>query len=136
MNTENSTHSTIAIVDDDSTFRFIFSNQLLEINESSKIIEFEDGLGILEFLLENKDNPEVLPETIFLDLNMKQIDGWVFLEEFENAKKYIPKQITIHIITGSNEAKDKMKAKQNQLVADYIIKPIGTEQLRASLIQN
>jgi hypothetical protein len=42
--TTNSTTNTIAIVDDDSTFRFIFSVQLLELNDSNKILQFEDGL--------------------------------------------------------------------------------------------
>ena len=136
MKKESYTHNTIAIVDDDTTFRFIFSVQLLEINVANKIIQFEDGFGMLEYLLEHKETPELLPDTIFLDLNMKQVDGWVFLEEYENAKKYIPKEITIHIITGSSEEEDRLKAKDNSLVVDYITKPIDSKQLRTTLGYN
>lgn len=132
----NSTLNTIAIVDDDSTFRFIFSVQLLELNDSNKILQFEDGLGMLEFLLENKENPSLLPDTIFLDLQMKQVDGWVFLEEFEETKKYLHKDIHIHIITGSSETKDKLKAKSTGLVTEFITKPIDLEEIKKCLKYN
>lgn len=132
----NATTNTIAIVDDDSTFRFIFSVQLLELNDSNKILQFEDGLGMLEYLLENKETPHLLPDTIFLDLQMRQVDGWVFLEEYEETKKYLHKDINIHIITGSNEAKDKLKAKANHLVKEYLTKPIATDDLKRCLGYN
>ncbi|MBC7391498.1 MAG: response regulator [Opitutaceae bacterium] len=122
--------SIIAIVDDDKTFRFIFSVQLLEINNSNKILQFEDGYNILEFLLENKENSDLLPDIIFLDLAMKQIDGWVFIEEFENVKKYLPKDIIIHILTGSNEELDKLKASVNPHISHYLNKPVTNNQLK------
>jgi CheY-like chemotaxis protein len=129
----NSTNNTIAIVDDDSTFRLIFSVQLMEMNDSNNILQFEDGLEMLEFLLVNKENPTLLPDIIFLDLQMKQVDGWVFLEEFEETKKYLHKDIQIHIITGSSETKDKLKAKATGLVTDFITKPIDLEEIKKCL---
>ena len=122
--------STIAIVDDDKTFRFIFSVQLLEINDSNKILQFDDGYTILEYLLENKENPELLPDIIFLDLTMKRLDGWVFIEEFDNIKKYLPKDIVIHILTGSNEQINKMKASVSPHISNYLNKPVSNIQLK------
>lgn len=122
--------SIIAIVDDDKTFRFIFSVQLLELNNSNRILQFEDGYNILEFLLENKENSELLPDIIFLDLAMKQIDGWVFIEEYENIKKYLPKDIIIHILTGSTEEINKLKATVNPHISHYLNKPIDNIKLK------
>jgi len=65
----------IAIVDDDITFRFVFSIQLKSLNNSNQIIEFDDGNGLLDYLQKHKETPQLLPHTIFLDLNMKKIDG-------------------------------------------------------------
>lgn len=125
--------STIAIVDDDKTFRFVFSVQILELNDSNKVFQFEDGYGMLEYLLENKENAELIPDVIFLDLAMKQVDGWVFLEEFENIKKYLPKEIAIHIITGSNEEEDKLKASKDKNVVHFLSKPIDNVKLKRIL---
>ena len=126
--------ATIAIVDDDKTFRFVFSVQILELNDANKVFQFEDGYGMLEFLLENKENPEALPDIIFLDLAMKQVDGWVFLEEYQNIKKYLPKDIVIHIITGSTEEQDRVNALKNNNVSHFLWKPIDNAKLKSVLL--
>ena len=126
----NKTNSIIAILDDDITFRFIFSAQLLELNNSNKILQFEDGYNILEFLLDNKENAQVLPDIIFLDLQMKQIDGWVFIEEYDSIKKYLPKDIVIHILTGSTDEVNKSKASVSPHISTFLNKPVDNTQLK------
>jgi CheY-like chemotaxis protein len=39
-------------------------------------------LEILDHLKNIADKPELLPDVIFLDLNMPVIDGWGFLNEY------------------------------------------------------
>lgn len=124
---------TVAIVDDDPTFQFILTNQIEKVNPAARVLPFEDGYEILEYLLQNKEAKDTLPTIIFLDLTMKRVDGWVFLQEFETIKKYLPKKIDIYIITGSEEQRDKDKATSNIHVTDYFVKPLEDITLTALL---
>ena len=72
--------------------------------------------------LEMYSKSEYLPDLIFLDINMPVIDGWEFLdlfnEQFPDAKtKFI-------ILTTSNNPKHQEKSKSYTNVFDFAIKPL------------
>jgi CheY-like chemotaxis protein len=61
----------LMIVDEDRDDRFFFKNALREIDEEYKCVEAFNGLDALEKLR----SAEILPDYIFLDLNMPLMSG-------------------------------------------------------------
>jgi CheY-like chemotaxis protein len=119
----------LAIVDDDETFVYL-TKMTIEETKLVDIIEvFRNGLDALNFLKENFNHIELLPEVILLDISMPVMDGWLFLEEYIKLKPRIGKKITIYIVSSSISPKDILKAKSINDVTDYIIKPITKENL-------
>jgi CheY-like chemotaxis protein len=119
----------LALVDDDETFVFLTKMAIEKSNLVDMIKVFRNGLEAINFLSENCDNPNQLPEVILLDLSMPVMDGWQFLEEYVILKPRIGKKITIYIISSSISPGDIERAGRISEVTDYIIKPITKHHL-------
>ncbi|RKR15328.1 response regulator receiver domain-containing protein [Maribacter vaceletii] len=113
---------TICIIDDDPIF--IFGTKiLLNNNEFCDTIlvsnNGQEGVECLESFLKEKNK---LPELIFLDLNMPVLDGWGFLDAFNESYKDV--NTKIYILSSSIDSRDIERAKQYSLVEGFIAKPL------------
>jgi CheY-like chemotaxis protein len=119
----------MALVDDDEVFVFLTRKAIEKSNLVEVIKVFGNGLEALNFLKENSEHPEVLPELILLDLSMPIMDGWQFLDEFVKLNPRINRTIVIYICSSSISPRDIIKAREICAVSDYIIKPVTKEKL-------
>ena len=92
---------------------------------------FDDGEKAIRFITSalDKDDIGVLPDVIFLDINMPIMDGWEFLEEYLRLKPRIGKKIVIYVVSSSIDMRDLDRARSISEVSDYIIKPISNKRL-------
>jgi len=118
----------IALVDDDQIFRLTASKTISASHLTEKILQFENGEDALIFLRENATNAEHLPDYIFLDINMPYVDGWMFLDDYRDLKSELKKKIIIYMISSSIDPRDVSRAKGNENVKDYIVKPVSREK--------
>lgn len=123
------TLKTLTIVDDDDIFVFLTTKIIEQTNLVDLIKGFGNGLDAINFLKENKNNVDALPDIILLDLNMPIMNGWQFLEEYNKLNPTIGKKITIYICSSSISPDDITRAKTISEVSDYIIKPITKDKL-------
>ena len=72
---------------------------------------------------------DVLPDVVFLDLNMPCYSGWDFLCDFEHLYKKIKKTVDIYIISSSIDPSDKLLADKYEFVKTCISKPVKTDTL-------
>lgn len=107
--------SVILYVDDDSDDLLIFKDILLDINPSIKYLHARNGkeaLALLEELV-------ILPDYIFLDINMPVMDGQAFLSQIRADSRF--QRIPVIVYTTSTRSDDKKLF--NELGAnDYIVK--------------
>lgn len=122
--------SDVFVVDDDKIFHFIIKKLLLSNNINVEPSFFENGLLALEGIQNKMNKGENPPDLILLDINMPILDGWQFLEEFKRIKSKIAKEITIYIVSSSDNKADINKAKEYQEeVSDYYLKPMTVDDL-------
>lgn len=123
------TLKTLTIVDDDDIFVFLTTKIIEQTNLVDLIKVFGNGLDAINFLKENKNNVDALPDIILLDLSMPIMNGWQFLEKYNKLNPTIGKKITIYICSSSISPDDITRAKTISEVSDYIIKPITKDKL-------
>lgn len=123
------TLKTLTIVDDDDIFVFLTTKIIEQTNLVDLIKVFGNGLDAINFLKENKNNVDALPDIILLDLNMPIMNGWQFLEKYNKLNPTIGKKITIYICSSSISPDEITRAKTISEVSDYIIKPITKDKL-------
>ncbi|WP_055437438.1 response regulator [Lacinutrix algicola] len=119
------------IVDDDDIYQFAIKKTIESLNLTQKIIAFSDGEEALNFMIENLNNDEELPDVILLDINMPIMDGFQFMEEYIQIKPKLGKKITIYMVSSSVDQTDIDRANRISDVSDYIIKPIKPGKIKS-----
>ena len=127
--------SNMWIIDDDPMASF-YIKRLAELGELASIITIYDkAQWAIDYLLHHKKSMQHLPDVILLDIYMPELDGWGFLQEFQNIKSQLTKNIDIFIISSSGHPKDKNRAQTIPEVKAYLQKPLTKEQLREQILK-
>ncbi len=111
----------ILFIEDDAIEVMKFNRVLTTLKMNHKIIEANNGEEALAIL----NGKEIIPDIIFLDLNMPRINGIEFLQilKKDDYLKYIPSII----LTTSNNHKDVMECYKIG-IAGYMLKPLKYDE--------
>ncbi len=113
----------VLLVDDDDIANILHAKTLKKHNFCEEIGTAENG----EVALEAIKNPP-LPNILFLDLKMPNMDGFDFLSRFESLPEDITSEIAVFVLTSSISKIDYEKVKQFK-VKGYLNKPLNLEKL-------
>ena len=96
---------TVLLVDDSEATTFFNKTILSKTGYIDEILVAKNGLEALTIIKSG-----VVPDIIFLDINMPVMNGWEFLEEFRNLNNALENTIIVLMIGAplSNEDKDKV----------------------------
>ncbi len=83
----------------------------------------------LEYLKKNKNNPSLLPDLISLYINMPGMNGWEFLEEYENSVRTESPTIIVVMLTTSTNPDDRKRSLTSKTVSSYNTKPLTVESI-------
>lgn len=124
------------LVDDNDTDNFI-SKRIIEITKFADRVEVKNsGKSALDYLRENQESPENLPNLIFLDINMPIVDGFVFLYEFEKFNDVIKDKCKVIILSSSDNKRDIDKIVNNNHVIKFVTKPLTETALEEVKVNN
>jgi len=112
------------MIDDDPVHHVIMRYILAKVPTEIKTNYYFNAKLALNLLTELKDEPEDLPDIIFLDLDMSIMDGFNFLDRYEVLKPSIQKKIDIYILSSSTDIDERSRAEHYPSVKGYIVKPI------------
>lgn len=120
-------HLNLLLADDDDDDRLFFEEAVAEITQEIALVHKRDGEEILNYL----SHPQViLPDIIFLDLNMPFIDGLKCLEEIRKQEAFDELFVVIFTTTASPREIDLVFEKGANL---FLIKPNSFDQLKKSI---
>jgi CheY-like chemotaxis protein len=119
----------VMLVDDNETDNFIHKRVIELTGFAKNIIVKNSGKSALEYLESNQKNLDILPEIIFLDINMPIVDGFVFLFEYENFPDSLKDKCKVVILSSSDNKKDIDRIVDNEYVINFITKPLSEEAL-------
>jgi CheY-like chemotaxis protein len=124
----------ILLVDDDFATNFINKKILQKAEVTDQIQVALNGKEAIDYLsrkgkFESNDNQFPLPQLILLDINMPVMDGWDFIEAFQNLDLENKEDISIVMLSSSFNPSDKTKAESIPEIAAFKQKPMSREAL-------
>ncbi|MBC7439034.1 MAG: response regulator [Flavobacterium sp.] len=123
----------ILCIDDDPIALLLSKLLLTKSCLASEIVALNNGEEALNYLSQsetlkkNKENDNLV---VFLDLNMPIMDGWEFLEKFENELYANYPNIKIILLSSSIDPSDIKKSNQFPMVLEFMSKPLSKEILK------
>lgn len=117
----------ILLVDDDEATNFLHKLTIEEANVSENVIVALNGEEALSILRENSKNNIPQPDIIFLDINMPKMNGWEFIEEYQNQDFIEEIKLLIIMLTVSLNPDDKEKANNLDSISGFRNKPLTVD---------
>lgn len=120
----------LVIIDDDPIDHFVMKHALRGNTFFDTTTYTIYGSLVLDYIEENKSNPEKLPDVILLDLSMPKFSGWDFLDRMQELSSDIRKNIKVHVLSSSIRPADKENAERYPFVRSYMSKPLSPDMIQ------
>ncbi|MEO8116560.1 MAG: response regulator [Bacteroidota bacterium] len=114
----------ILVIDDDQIYRYMANKMLLATGLTDEIIFCKNGAEGWKVIKDKLVSKEILPDIIFLDINMPVMNGWEFLKKISPVLKNADQKIQIYIVTSSQDENDLEHSGKFDCISGYLVKPV------------
>lgn len=116
----------VLVIDDDEIFIFLTKKML----QSSGMVESisicrsaSEGIELLQTV-------EEWPDMILLDLNMPEMNGWEFLQQYQLIIRNVERRPKLFVVSSSIADNDTERAKTIKGVDGYVAKPLTNDSIK------
>lgn len=133
--------SCILFIDDDEPTNFLNKLVVEECACTHHVQVVQSGRDALDYLTQkgqfaNTNQHFPKPDLIFLDINMPGMDGWEFLESYQNLPASQKANIVMVMLTTSLNPDDEKTASRLAAISGFEHKPLKPEMLERVLKEN
>ena len=121
---------TILLIDDDFATNYLHKRFFSKSDFDSSIMVASDGQEGIDMLVSlNQTIKKDASVVIILDINMPVMDGWTFLDVFEEVKQMLTYKTALLMVSSSINPDDRKRAEDSPMVDKFISKPLTKDSL-------
>lgn len=124
----------VMLVDDDPLNNLISSKFIKFSGLSSNVVSFLNGISGYKYLTHCKTkevNSGTFPDLIIVDIDMPAMDGFSFVEKYQEKFWNGNQSTKIVFLTSSQNENHRIKAREYKCISDFLEKPLSIESLYA-----
>ena len=123
----------VMLIDDNKIDLFVNQRIIEKFDPSLKTRLFNNALSAITYfkLLENNTRIKSLelPDVVLLDINMPEMNGFNFFEEFKELSFCTNNKIQVYLLSSSMCPNDITRARDETHCAGYVTKPLTVDKL-------
>jgi CheY-like chemotaxis protein len=120
----------VMVVDDALIDRVVAKKVMTRHAFAQEVIAVESAMDALEYLNMHNKKTDELPCLIFLDINMPEMSGFDFLDEYQKLPDDIKRKCIIVMLSSSLHPEDEQRALSSPYVHKFLSKPLNADKLR------
>lgn len=117
----------ILLIDDNPADNRLNKIIIEEMGIAENIPTIENGNDALNYL---KNVNNILPDLIFLDINMPGMNGWEFLAEYKKLDRIKKANIVLIVLSGISDPDAINKAPEISQISNFELKPLTKRVLK------
>lgn len=121
----------VMIIDDNVIDLYITKRLITKNNFGGKVLDFAVAEEALKYLQDHQETISMWPKIIFIDIYMPIMSGFEFLEAYDKLPEKLKKYCKIFIISSSIDDNDIARAKMDENLTAFQVKPITKEFLNS-----
>jgi CheY-like chemotaxis protein len=115
------------LIDDDPVINYVNTRIIKLAAPTFEVTAYTDARTALRELKQClAATPDQLPDFILLDINMPDVDGWDFLEEFVTLPQPVADKTKVIMLTSSIDTHDIARSRTYKPVIDFLSKPLNS----------
>ena len=124
-------NTNILVIDDEFLSVYICERFIKRVIKDTEITTCLNGKYAIDKLLDiKKKDINLLPDYIFLDIAMPIMNGWEFLDQYNDLNIDPSGKCKIYILTSSLYQADINKSASYNVIKDYIVKPLDFDKIK------
>lgn len=126
------------LIDDDEIINYVHQMVIANAGIDTHIQIVQNGREAIEYLTKTgkyAHDTHPFPGVILLDINMPLMNGWEFLEAYEQLPESIKARILVAMLTTSLNPDDADRASKHADIKGFINKPLDQQGLQTVLRQ-
>ncbi|MGV3510139.1 MAG: response regulator [Sphingobacteriaceae bacterium] len=126
---EDFRYKSVLLVDDSYVDNLINRKMIQSNNFARTVTVIDSPIKALAYIQQCVDEG-TLPEVVFLDIRMPEMDGFQFLETMNNIPGVQQANLKIYMLSSSLDPEDLKQIAENNLVSKFISKPLTEKILK------
>lgn len=126
---EDFRYKSVLLVDDSYVDNLINRKMIQSNNFARNVTVIDSPIKALAHIQQCVDEG-TLPEVVFLDIRMPEMDGFQFLETMNNIPGVQQANLKIYMLSSSLDPEDLKQIAENNLVSKFISKPLTEKILK------
>jgi CheY-like chemotaxis protein len=126
---------TVMLIDDNSDDNFYHERVIKKNNPAHNVISIESAMEAIAYLANEENHQKNHPDLILLDINMPEMNGWEFIEEYEKLDQRFRSKLILIMLTTSDNPDDLARARTLKGLADFKTKPLTKEMLNEIILK-
>lgn len=131
MMSESYKYKTVLLVDDSHIDNMIGAKILKSSYYAERVLVMPSPQEAIDFIRESAAFQLDIPEVLFLDIRMPEMNGFDFLEELSMIDGITDYNMKIYVLSSSLDPQDYNTIIQNKLISKFIGKPLTAEVLQS-----